>query len=242
MWFLLLLIVVHPQVAGATSGDAEVVLRPLDTGGLLVVPAPSGPAIEMSCDDGTFGGTLFQRLDTLYGNRFEAACGAGQITGLTFVHYGYGLEEPYAYRLHLLDPSCRTLGVTDELLAPGAPLEPRLVEVDLSAYRWCVSGDFYLLLEPLTCADGRQGQDCFPALVVDASSDPDAGTHCASVSTQTAAGRECFVARSADGRSFDFRLRVQLLCRSELCLTPVTPCTWSTVKRLYHDPTAASTR
>jgi len=103
-----------------------------------------------------------------------------------------------------------------------------------------VTGEFHLLLEPLTCADGPAGHDCFPAVVVDATADGDPASHCATVSASTGTHRQCFAARSADGRYFDFGLRATLRCAAPECATGVDGASWSGIKRLYRDPGAGS--
>jgi hypothetical protein len=188
---------------------------------------------EAACDDGTSGGTLVERQDSWYGNLFAAPCAAGHILAVRLTHFGYGLPGPYEFRLHLLDLACRELGVTPVLAIPGAPDLPATTSIDLSDFGWCIEGGFHLLLEPLTCADGGTGHDCFPALVVDASSDGDGPAHCAVVSAAAADGRQCFAARSADGRFFDFGLRVEVGCAAPECATAVQAVTWGRVKRIY---------
>jgi hypothetical protein len=126
--------------------------------------------------------------------------------------------------------------VTDVLTTPGAPDSLALTSVDLSNFGWCVQGAFHLLLEPLTCADGTIGRDCFPAVVVDATADGDPTTHCATVSAAAGLERDCFAARAADGRYFDFKLRVQVQCDVPECTSAVESATWSRLKRLYRDP------
>ena len=212
------------------------VVRPLPPGTSAQAPALPGTDTAVSCDDGSMGGTLVQRLDAYYGNRFELACASARITSVQFTHFGAGRPGPYAYRLHLLDAACRETGVTALLTTPGAALDPATVSVDVSALGWCASGSFAVTLEPLSCADGLNGLDCFPALVVDATSDTDAAAHCGVVSTETSSGRACLAPRSADGRYYDFLLRVGIVCNDLACTTAVEPTTWSTLKRLYRDP------
>jgi hypothetical protein len=213
-------------------------------------PLPAAPAAAelalvaseaaITCDDGTTGGTLVERQDHYFGNRFVTPCAAAHLTKASFVHFGPQLDGAYTYRLHLLDAACHEIGVTPELVTPAAAAAPALAEVDLGGYGWCVDGSFALVLEPLTCADGSTAHDCFPALVVDATSDAVAGGHCALVNAPTADGRQCLAARSVDGRFFDFRLRVQATCGAPECTTAVRPGTWSDVKRLYRDPRPGS--
>jgi hypothetical protein len=62
---------------------------------------------EAACDDGSSGGTLIQRIDAYYGNRFEVPCPGARVVGVRFVHHGYGLAGPYSFRLHLFDAGCR---------------------------------------------------------------------------------------------------------------------------------------
>jgi len=224
-------------LATATS---PVALRPVPT----VARAPAPPYLagtaEAACDDGTAGGTLVQQRDGYYGNHFAAPCASARMLTARFVHYGYGLAGPYAFRLHLFDAACREVGATAELETPGAPDDLATVAVDLSSLGWCVTGDFQLPLEPPTCADGAAGHDCFPAVVVDASADGEAAKHCATVNLVTGGGRECFAARSADGRYFDFGLRVDVLCEAPACTSAIETTSWSQVKHLYRDPSARS--
>jgi hypothetical protein len=210
--------------------------RPLPPAAVATAPALVAAETALGCDDGSTGGTLVQRQDHYFGNRFTAPCTATRVVSASFVHSGPALDGAYAFRLHLLDGACRELGVTAELTTPAAADAPLVANVDLSSYRWCVEGEFALVLEPLACADGTTGHDCFPALVVDATSDAASGAHCAIVDTPTADGRQCLAARSIDGRFFDFRLRVQVTCGAPECTTAVQPGTWSAVKRLYRDP------
>jgi hypothetical protein len=199
--------------------------------------APGTTAASTStCDDGSFGGTLVQRGDMWYGNELQPGCAAARIERVRFAHFGYGLEGPYAFRLHLLDAECRPLGVSPELAVAGAPQAPAWADVDVTALGWCVTGPFLLALEPRTCADGAAGRDCFPALVVDATSGGDGGAHCARVVVDPGSDPGCYAAQSADGRHFDFLLRVDLSCGAAECALAVAPGTWSLVKRLYASP------
>jgi hypothetical protein len=211
----------------------------------LVVPHPvraSPPAAGLqdthmlSCDDGSMGGTLVQRDDTAYGNRFALGCAGGRLRRASFVHWGSGFAGPYAYRLRVLDAECRQVGVTGLLLAADAAGAPAAADVDLAAFGWCVGAGFVLALEPLTCAEVG---DCFPAVAVDASSDGDSRAHCGVVVKLGGGSQECFAPRSADGRYFDFRLRAEVDCADPLCASPVAAGTWTGVKRLYADPEPA---
>jgi hypothetical protein len=196
-------------------------------------PAPIAIASgALGCDDGTAGGTLIERAGEWYGNRFVPDCGAALLVRANFVHAAYDLPGPYAFRLRLLDAACRELGATPQISIPASPGTVAAHEIDLAPYGWCIDGPFQILIEPLTWADA-EGQDCFPALVVDASADADAEAHCATVSTAAAEGRQCFAARSADGRYFDFALRAELECAASECATPVAPSTWSRVKARF---------
>jgi len=224
----------------AVPAAFEVRTRAVPARAVLASPASVTDGSEAACDDGTAGGTLVQSIDAYYGNRFAPVCQAARIESARFVHYGYGLAGPYAFRLHVVDTTCGEIGVTPVLTTAGAPDLVTTAEVDLSPYGWCVSGEFLLLLEPLTCADGPTGHDCFPAVVVDASTDGDAAAHCATVSVLAGAERQCFAARSADGRYFDFGLRVGLQCVAPECATGLEDTTWSGAKRLYRDPSPAS--
>ncbi len=226
-------------LAAPLLAAALCVVRPLPPGTNAHAPALPGTDSALSCDDGSMGGTLVQRLDAYYGNRFELGCASARITSVQFTHFGAGRPGPYAYRLHLLDAACRETGVTGLLTTPSAALEPATTSVDVAALAWCASGSFAVMVEPLSCADGLSGQDCFPALVVDATSDPEAGAHCGVVSAETSSGRACLAPRSADGRYYDFLLRVGIACNDPACTTGVRPATWSTLKRLYRDPRPA---
>ena len=104
---------------------------------------------------------------------------------------------------------------------------------DLAGDDWCVQGEFQIYLEPLSCVDPLAGQDCFPAVVVDATSDTDPGAHCALVNTMGTFERTCAAARSTDGRYFDFALRPELQCDTVNCSTAVTPTNWTLLKSLY---------
>lgn len=220
MWTLLL------GLAIGAAPMSPVVLLPVVTGGETLAVAD---AQTHGCDDGTVGGTLVQRGDIYYGNRFTASCSGARLQSALFAYHGQGLAGPYAFRLHLIDPSCGAVGVTEVLTVPGAPDRVEETEIDLSALGWCVGSDFMLLLEPLTCANAA---DCLPALAVDATSDA-SGSHCAVVSAPGIVGRECRQARSSDGRGFDFRLRVRLDCAAPSCATTVTREAWGPMKRLY---------
>lgn len=202
-----------------------------------VVPRHAGggeaPAIAVAqthgCDDGASGGTLVQRGDHYYGNAFAVGCARARLMAATFTYHGHGLAGPYAFRLHLVDPACGATGVTPTLTVPGAPGGYATAEIDLASLGWCVGPEFLLLLEPLACA---AAEDCFPALAVDASSEP-VSTHCAVVSVPGSIARECRQARSSDGRGFDFRLRVAVDCGAPGCTTAVQAGTWGQVKRLF---------
>ena len=238
----MILPIVLSTLALVSQPTAPVVLRPpLAPTQQTAAGAPSAGA-ETSCDDGSFGGTLFESLEAYYGNQFSAPCAAAALQGVVFVHFGNGLPGPYLYRLHLLDAQCREIGVSDVRSAVGAPDTPATVEVDLSSHAWCVGSEFYLFVEPLTCADGMSGTDCYPALAVDATSSNDPGVHCARVNVDTYSGRQCLAARSADDRYFDFRLRARLDCQVPGCTSPIAPTAWSTLKQLYRDPSASSPR
>lgn len=214
-------------LAGTTPSVSA--LRSVPEPGTMLFVASSG---EAACDDGSAGGTLVQRADDWYGNRFAAPCTAALLHSVRFAHFGYGLPGPYAFRLHLLDASCTEKGVTPILEIEGAPDDVTTVEIDLADLGWCVESAFHLLLEPLSCTGPTQ-DDCFPALVVDGTADGDGSSHCAIVSAPAATGRACFAARSADGRYFDFALRAQLDCASPQCATAVSPSTWGGLKRLF---------
>jgi hypothetical protein len=190
-------------------------------------------ATEVACDDATNGGTLVQRSDTWYGNRFVVPCAGARVVSARFVHLGPGVFGTCAYRLHLLDADCREIGTSIQLDVPASPVVPGEAVVDLESYGWCVAGAFALVLEPLRCADGSAGRDCFPALVVDTTSDSDAAAHCAVVGAPAADGPSCLAPRSADGRFFDFRLRVELDCAASACATAVRAGTWTRAKRLF---------
>jgi hypothetical protein len=201
----------------------------------LEAPASIATAFDYGCDDGTIGGTLVQRGEAYYGNRFETACATGKLTKARWMHFGYGLSGDYQFRLHLLDAACQEIAVTPILTIPGAPDAIASAEVDLTSFGWCVTNGFALLLEPLSCADAPDAQDCFPALLVDASTDGDPASHCGVLSAPSGDGRECLSPQSADGRFFDFRLRVEIACAAPGCAVAVHPGTWSQVKRLYRD-------
>ena len=191
---------------------ALVVFRPLAAPQTAaIVPAPAVQS-QSACDDGTNGGTLVQRGDTWYGNRLALACASARLTAVEFTYFGAGFAGPYAYRLHFLDAECRTLATTPVWSVPSASEAPATVIVDLSAIEVCVGAAFIVALEPLSCADGATAQDCMPALVVDGSSDAQESAHCGVANTATSDGRSCLAPRSADGRFFDFRLRVQADC------------------------------
>jgi len=210
-----------------------VTLRPLPVDSPRT-PAPMTQSVGASaCDDGTDGGTLVQGLGAYYGNRFVLDCASGRLTAVDFTYFGAGLAGPYSYRLHVLDNACREIGVTSVLSAASAVDAPASAQVVLPEGGWCVGQAFAIVLEPLTCSDGAGGKDCFPALVVDATSDTNPTVHCAVVSAETSIGRECLAPRSADGRFFDFRLRATVLCDAPGCITPVAPVGWSHVKNLY---------
>jgi len=214
--------------------------RPLPPAPGAGLPALAAGEAALTCDDGSTGGTLVERRDHYFGNRFTAPCTAVRLVGASFAHFGPALDGSYAYRLHLLDAGCHAIGVTPVLSTPAAGEGPALTSVDLSSYGWCVEGNFAVVLEPLTCADEPTAHDCFPALVVDATNDAAADEHCAIVDAPTVDGRQCLAARSSDGRFFDFRLQVQAQCASPECTTSVQPGTWSAVKRLYRDARAGS--
>ena len=216
--------------------QGQVVTRPLPDVAREAAPATPRPDSDLHCDDGTNGGTLVQRFDAYYGNRYASGCAAALLQSVSFVHYGYAFAGPYSYRLHVLDSACREIGVTEPRRAASATQAPASVDVDLSGLGLCVGAEFYVLLEPLTCADGPGGQDCFPAIVFDTTSDNDPAAHCASLSAQTIAGRQCLAARSADGRYFDLRMRVRLACGAGDCTSAVSHTAWSNVKRLYRAP------
>jgi hypothetical protein len=206
----------------------------------LVVPRPLAVAVPavapqgvLACDDGTTGGTLVQPGDAAYGNRFTPACAGARVLGASFVHFGAGFAGPHLYRLLLLNGDCTWLAATAPLQAPDAAVAPVAVDVDLAALGWCVGGDFVVVVQPMDCTGETHG--CFPALVVDASSD--GGDHCGVVVATGASAPECRSPQSADGRRFDFRLRVDVDCADPLCASPIASRTWSDVKRLYTDPT-----
>jgi hypothetical protein len=216
--------------------QAQVVTRALPDAVRSAAPATPQPDSGLHCDDGTDGGTLVQRFDAYYGNRFSTGCAAALLQSVSFVHYGYAFAGPYSYRLHVLDTACREIGVTDVLRAASATQAPASVDVDLSSLGLCVGPEFFVMLEPQTCSDGPVGQDCFPAIVFDTTSDNDPSAHCASVSAQTITGRQCLAARSADGRYFDLRMRVRVACNSGGCTSAVAHTAWSNVKLLYVSP------
>jgi hypothetical protein len=226
-----------PLLFAALVAPATVVYRPLSPAGAeLAAPAPAATAgSEFACDDGSNGGTLVEHTEAYYGNRFATDCAAGRVLGVRFTHFGYGLQGNYAFRVHLFDAACAEVAVSDVRTIPGAPDALASVEVNLSNLGWCVSSEFSLMLEPLSCADGAAGHDCFPAVVVDASNDAEEPAHCAMVNAPTAEGRQCLAARSADGRYFDFRLRALVACSDPACATAVVPGTWTQIKRLYRD-------
>jgi hypothetical protein len=205
-----------------------VVPRPLP----LAVPAAASEAV-LACDDGTNGGTLVQPGDAAYGNRFAPGCGGGRVLRASFVHFGAGFAGPHTYRLLLLNGDCIQLAATAPLQAPDAAAAPGAVDVDLAALDWCVGGDFVVAVQPMDCTGEAHG--CFPALVVDASSH--SGDHCGVVVATAATAPTCRSPQSADGRRFDFRLRVDVDCADPRCATPVASRTWSDFKRLYIDPT-----
>ena len=217
-----------------TTVHASLTLRP------YVSSASNGSEVgsssALACDDGTVGGTLVQRLEDWYGNSYQAPCSGARVTAVRFQHLSYGLPGPYLYRLHLVDATCATMMTTDVLQVAASTGEPTWVQVDLSGADWCVQGEFQIYLEPLTCVTPLAGQDCFPAVLVDATSDTDPGAHCARVSTQGAFERSCAAARSTDGRYFDFVLRVELQCDSASCSTAVTPTNWTLLKSIYRAP------
>jgi hypothetical protein len=157
----------------AITVHASVTLRPYDSS------ASSSPELgstaALSCDDGTVGGTLVQRLEDWYGNSYEASCSGARVTSVRFQHLSYGLSGPYLYRLHLVDKACTTIMSTEVLEVAPSAAEPTWVQVDLSGNDWCVQGEFQIYLEPLSCVDPLAGKDCFPAVIVDATSDTDPG-------------------------------------------------------------------
>src|SRR2546425_8930258 len=112
------------SVLASGSPHADVVLRPFVPSMQVAAPAPAAGEAEAGCDDGSSGGTLVERLEAYYGNRFTAPCAAAVLEGASFVHFGYGLAGPYAYRLHLLDAQCREIGVTDVQNLPAAGEAP----------------------------------------------------------------------------------------------------------------------
>jgi hypothetical protein len=218
----------------AGTGHAATTLRAYD--GPAAAPTPTVAQSEEACDDGTVGGTLLQGIGDWYGNRFVASCAGERVTRVRFQHLSYGLPGPYHYRLHLVDASCTSLAATEVLQVEPADDLPAWVDVDVSEAGWCVSGEYQILLEPLTCVDPLTGDDCFPALCVDSSSTTDPGSHCAVVSTQGAFERACAAARSSDGRYFDFLLRAEVVCEDPACTTAVQPTGWSVVKSFYKSP------
>ena len=209
-------------------------LRPYD--GSVDPTAQLQGTSATSCDDGSTGGTFVQELGDWFGNAFVAECGGGRITSVRFQHLSYGLPGPYEFRLHLVDAQCGWVGSTEVLQVDASDTEPTWVEVDTDAAGWCVQGAFQVFLEPLTTADPFGHEDCFPALVYDATSSTDPGSHCALVSTQGPLERVCSSARSADGRYFDFLLRPQVQCADPACSTAVSPTSWSLMKSLYGTP------
>lgn len=220
-------------LAAPLLATALVAWRPQLAPPTPLAPAPGVAQGMAGCDDGADGGSLVQRGDTWYGNRLALACASGRLTAVEFTYFGAGLPGPYAYRLHFLDGACRVLASTAVASVPAAPDAPATVTVDVSALAVCVSADFAIVLEPLSCADGPAAGDCMPALVVDGSSDSQEAAHCGVVSTTTSGGRECLAPRSSDGRFFDFRLRAQVDCAASECTSAVAPAAWSHVKRLY---------
>lgn len=214
-------------------------IRPLASPPAHHLPAPTAGAV-IGCDDGSAAGTLVEKQDHYYGNRFSAPCTGVRLTAARFTHSGPARSGGYVFRLHLLDGECREIGVTPELVtaADGAPATQ--ASVDLGDYDWCIEGSFALLLEPLSTAGTGEVDDCYPALVVDATSDAVADAHCAIVNAPTADGRQCLAARSSDGRFFDFGLQVEAECGAPECTTAVEPGTWSSVKLLYRDSSAGS--
>jgi hypothetical protein len=221
-------------LGGADTVRAQHVLRPYV--GSTDPVTPLTVQAEEACDDGSVGGTLVQGVGDWYGNAFEAPCSGARVTQVRFQHLSYGLPGPYLYRLHLMDATCTLLASTGVLQVDPADAAPTWIEVDVSGAGWCVSGTYQIFLEPLTCDDPLRGDDCFPALCVDASSSTEPGAHCAQVSVQGAFERTCAAARSSDGRYFDFLLRAQVGCDDAACSTAVRSDAWSLVKSLYRTP------
>ena len=215
----------------AITVHASLTLRPYDSA--ASGSSEVGTSSALTCDDGTVGGTLVQRLEDWYGNSYEASCAGARVTSVRFQHLSYGLSGPYLYRLHLVDKACTTIMSTEVLQVAPSAAEPTWVQVDLAGDDWCVQGEFQIYLEPLSCVDPLAGQDCFPAVVVDATSDTDPGAHCAQVNTMGTFERTCAAARSTDGRYFDFALRPELQCDTVNCTTAVTPTNWTLLKSLY---------
>jgi hypothetical protein len=222
----------------ATSLLALVTVAERPATGAAPVPAVDAHAAAAgtvrACDDGTDAGTLVQRAGAAYGNRFSQDCAAAAVQSVSFVHFGAGNPGPYRYRLRVYDGACALVATTDVLAAGDAVAAPEAVEVDVAALGWCVGSEFALAVEPLGCPTP---DDCFPALVVDASSDTHAGAHCAVVVTPADTDPACYAPRSADGRFFDFRLRVVTACHAPGCTTALANPTWSRFKCLYADPT-----
>jgi hypothetical protein len=216
------------------SLHATVVLRPY--AGAPVSSTELQTSSEAWCDDGSPGGTFVQGPEDWIGNTFVAACAGGRITSVRFQHLSYGLPGPYLFRLHLVDAACGLLASTDVVQIDASEGTPSWVEVDTDGAVWCVQGQYQVLLEPLTCAAPLSGEDCFPALVYDASSSTNPLAHCGRVSTQGAFERDCGAPRSADGRYFDFILRPQVQCAEPACATAVSPASWSLMKSLYQLP------
>jgi hypothetical protein len=154
------------------------------------------------------------------------------LQSVSFVYEGASTGGVDGFRLHVLDPDCKPLATTSVLSAPSGT-GPMSAEVDLESLGVCVQSGFAVTIEPLSCP---MPEDCFPAVLVDATSDADAEAHCGVVAVLAGGAPECLAPRSSDGRYFDFRLRAVVDCTHPGCVTAIRPQTWSHVKRLYGDP------
>jgi hypothetical protein len=119
----------------------------------------------VSCAGINFDSAFYQDDTKVYGNVLDAGVVGGDLTTLTFTHYGYGFTAPtYAYNVSVWDPaacvkSYELLG----LAAANAASAPVTETVPLPA-NWAVTGFFFIGIQPQQCWSVG---DCYPDITFD---------------------------------------------------------------------------
>lgn len=121
----------------------------------------------VSCAGINFDSAFYQDDTRVYGNVLDAGVVGGDLTTLSFTHYGYGFTNGglgYNYNVSVWDPAAcvKSYELLGQVTA-NAATAPVTETVTLPA-GWAVTGFFFLGIQPQSCWSVG---DCYPDIAFD---------------------------------------------------------------------------